>query len=189
MFRKSTILLIVISMILCVFSACTVEQEDSGATALPVATSTAVIEDGNDLDITDAGFDLNKIKTGDTVSVFKVSSVNIDKAADGTITSGLIKFTGPLSVRGSYTLKDDKAEYSPLAEYVNYLPYPSGAGDYPEMIAVSADDTERIYGDAESGYAAIVIEEYSLKYDSETGKWQVSVDSFDKDENEYVVIP
>lgn len=192
MFKKSAILLVVISLIFCVICSCTTEQENPGTTIAP----TAIPETGNEADITTALIDIDTIKVGDKISVFTVSEVDIKKEGDGSLESATIKFTGSLAVRGSYTLDDNIfdgdlfANYSVLEDYIDYLPYPRNVVNKTKAIGLDFEKLKTLYGDAESGYAAVVIEEYVLTYNEYfDGEWRAVAASFSKDENEYAVIP
>jgi len=186
MFKKITALLLAVIICAGLLCACKEKDKKPGATVSP----TAALENGNETDITTAVFDYDKIKVGDRISVFTVSQVDIKKHGDGTLASAMIKFSGSLAVRGSYTLTDTSttADYDVFDEYAEYLPYPAKSVNEFKTVGLDAEKIKAVYGEAESGYAAVVLESYSLTYSVEDGEWHAFADSFSKDETEYSVM-
>lgn len=192
MFRKITVLLIMVMTITCILCGCGAEKNPN-ATATAVVTNTATTEEqtpetGNKDDLTVAGFDFDKVKVGDKISVFTVSEVDVKKLDDGTLASARIKLSGSLAVRGSYILNADNSSFTFTDEYSGYIPFPNNAANKLDAFYIARDKMIEIYGDNDGGYAAIIIEEYLLTYSSEDGEWHAFAESFSKDENEYAIM-
>lgn len=184
MFKRITAMFLAIITVLCVMSGCKVQKVKSDPTPTPVQNE----ETGNKVEISSAGFDLSAIKTGDKVSVFTVKSADVKKQADGAISSAKITFTGEMSVRGQYAVKDGKCEFSFADEYTKLLPFPNTVSDGLKSFGLDVNKISAVYGDAEEGYASVIVKEYTLSYSVEDGEWQAFADDFAKDENEYAVM-
>ncbi|MBQ8164534.1 MAG: hypothetical protein IJZ94_01780 [Clostridia bacterium] len=191
--KKFTALLIVFITATCFICGCHVEKDKPVETVAAVTpTLTPTPEIGNDTDITTAGFDIDTIKAGDKISVFTVTSADIKKYEDGTLLDVEIKFTGSFAVRGTYRISEDADSSSCFFEftdeYADYLPFPRNVVSEFDGFYIDVSKIQDIYGDGAEETAAIVIEEYSVKYSSEDGEWKANAGSFSKDENEYAIM-
>ena len=165
-------------------SGCKVQKKKSDPTPTPVQNE----ETGNKDEISSAGFDASKITIGDKVSVFTVKSADVVTQADGKISSANITFTGEMSVRGQYTVKDGVCEFAFYDEYAKLLPFPNTVPDGLKSFGLDTGKVSDVYGDAKEGYASVIVKEYTLSYSAQDGEWHAFADDFAKDENEYAVM-
>ncbi len=127
-----------------------------------------------------ASFNVNTIKEGDTVSIFKVTEKTVDENGDVKIVfSGTAPLNGSLASNG-----DGTCTFAYTEEFANILPFPEDLTS-PVGIIISETEATDILGSSE-GTFSIAIHNYTITVQGNNS--YAGTTAFEKVTGDYVII-